>query len=47
MHDNADTDSGDDAEPRVATDGNPWVAVWQSTKDRGSGKHSDTPFAAF
>ena len=49
VHDttDTDTDSGEDTEPRVATDGNQWVAVWQSTEDGGSGKDSDILFATF
>ena len=43
VHDNTDTDT----DPRVASDGNQWVAVWQSTEDGGSGKDSDILFATF
>ncbi|NIP86081.1 MAG: hypothetical protein GTO03_11145, partial [Planctomycetales bacterium] len=34
LNTNADSDSGDDSEPQVATDGaGNWVVVWQSNDD--------------
>lgn len=47
LHANADSDKGDDSNPRIATDTMKWVVVWQSDEDGGSGKDSDIVFASF
>jgi hypothetical protein len=44
---NADSDTGDDTAPAIASDGKQWVAVWQSTEDGGSGADTDILFTRF
>lgn len=46
LHNNADTDTGDDSNPRIATDTQQWVVVWQSEEDGGSGKDTDILYAS-